>query len=308
MSTNCIETHNLSKHFGHKKAVNKLELAIPSGGIHAIVGSNGAGKSTLFRMLLGVETPTSGSAFVLGENCMDLSASTRARIAYVNEEHTLPMWMKVKDLLHMQKYFYPNWNEQVYRSVVGYFDVDISQKVSGLSRGERAGLNLAMVMAQQCEVLILDEPTLGLDVVAKQSFLEAILFSEFELNSTIIYCSHQMEEIERVAENLIVLEKGRLENNSPPEDFVNRISNYIVHFDGVKPDSSQFSGLLKLKHIDGLYHMTFLDQNDDVIHAKLKQQGASQVTRKATSLNEAVNAFLTRRHAVPASKPHAKSV
>lgn len=299
MSAYCIETHELSKRFGHKEAVNKLNLSIATGGIHAIVGSNGAGKSTLFRMLLGVETPTSGSATMLGESCLHLSAKTRARIAYVNEEHTLPMWMHVDDLLCMQKHFYPKWSEHVYQNVVGYFDVDNKQKISGLSRGERAGLNLAMVMAQQSEILILDEPTLGLDVVAKQSFLEAILFSELECKATIIYCSHQMEEVERVAENLIVLEKGRLQNNSSPEQFVHRISNYMVHFACNTQHNYELPGLLKSKHIDGLLHMTFLDQNDDVIHAKLQQLGAKQITRKTTSLHEAVNAFLTRSHASP---------
>jgi ABC-2 type transport system ATP-binding protein len=105
-----------------------------------------------------------------------------------------------------------------------------NKKVSGLSRGGRAGFNLSMALVQSPELLILDEPTLGLDVVAKQSFLEALMFTETLNESTIIYCSHQMEEVERVADNLIILEKGQLRNNSAPDVFVERISSWVVSF------------------------------------------------------------------------------
>ena len=230
MSNICIETNQLTKRYGNKTAVNELNLTIKKGGIHAIVGSNGAGKSTLFRLLLGVATPSSGHAQILDQNSQNLSSDTRGKVGYVNEEHTLPNWMTVEKVVAMQKHFYSKWNEDTYQKVIGFFDVDLQQKVSGLSRGERAGFNLSMALAQSPEILILDEPTLGLDVVAKQSFLEALMFTETENESTIIYCSHQMEEVERVADNLIILEKGRLTNNSVPDEFVERITSWIVDF------------------------------------------------------------------------------
>lgn len=307
----CIETQNLVKTFDNKYAINDLTLAIPTGGIHAIVGSNGAGKSTLFRMLLGVETPSSGGASVFGEDCLNLAPASRARIGYVNEEHTLPAWMAVDALIQMQKHFYPKWDDTTYQNVVGFFDVDEKQKVGGLSRGERAGLNLAMALAQQSEVLILDEPTLGLDVVAKQSFLEALLFTERATESTIIYCSHQMEEIERVADNLIVLEKGRLTNNSSPEAFVERISGVFVDLSDASTTSSttptikphelltKLQGLLKVKRMDDMHELTFIDQSQTSIQAQLNGIGLSQMTPKNISLNEAVNAFLSQHHSRP---------
>ena len=308
----CIETHDLVKTFGDKTAINHLTLAIPNTGIHAIVGSNGAGKSTLFRLLLGVDTPNSGSIKVYGESATNLSPTTRAKVAYVNEEHTLPTWMKVNALLKMQKHFYPKWNDTIYNNVIGFFDVDPNQKIAGLSRGERAGVNLAMVLAQQASTLILDEPTLGLDVVAKQSFLEALLFAERESESTIIYCSHQMEEIERVAENLIILEKGQLTNSSTPEAFVERIKSVMVEAEHLGLSASSLKaevfeklpGFINTKSIDESYQLTFVDRTLEQITADLNARSINISFAQNVSLNQAVNAFLSKHHSRPSQAKH----
>jgi len=299
MSNNCIETNQLTKQYGNKTAVNQLNLTIKKGGIHAIVGSNGAGKSTLFRLLLGVATPTSGFAKILGQDSQKLNSDIRGKVGYVNEEHTLPNWMAVEKVVAMQKHFYSKWNENIYQKVIGFFDVDPKQGVSGLSRGERAGFNLSMALAQSPEILILDEPTLGLDVVAKQSFLEALMFTETESESTIIYCSHQMEEVERVADNLIILEKGRLTNNSVPDEFVERITSWIVDFNGKKIERDQVSGLLSMKRIDGQYHLMVVDQNPVDFRSHLMNLGAESIHPIGVTLNSAVNAFLSKNHNVP---------
>lgn len=297
----CIETTNLTKRYGKKTALRDFSLSVERGGIHAIVGSNGAGKSTLFRLLLGVATPTSGEAKLLGENSQGLSEDVRGRVGYVNEEHTLPQWMKAREVTDLQRSFYPGWNQEIYDSVIGYFDVDPEQKVSGLSRGERAGLNLSMALAQAPDLLILDEPTLGLDVVAKQSFLEALMFTGTEGNATIIYCSHQMEEIERVADNLIIMEKGTLQNNSSPDQFVDRISCWVATFENGMPGGYTLPGFLSSKRIDGQYHIMVADQ-DDAFAQVLTNAGATGVAKGMVNLERAVNAFLTKNHNTPANR------
>ena len=296
----CIETNGLTKKFGKKTALRDFDLTVEQGGIHAIVGSNGAGKSTLFRLLLGVTTPTYGSAKLLGVDSQSLTPEVRGKVGYVNEEHTLPGWMTAEAVKKFQQSFYPQWNENIYQSVVGYFDVDPKQKVSGLSRGERAGLNLAMGLAQSPNLLILDEPTLGLDVVARQSFLEAVMFTETEGNTTIIYCSHQMEEIERVADKLIIMEKGVLQNNSSPEAFVARISYWIADFGGKIPARDKIPGFLSARNIDGIHHVMVADQ-DKSYGSVLTGLGATAVTPNSVNLERAVNAFLTKNHNTPNS-------
>ena len=302
MSEFCVSTKNLTKQFGKKLALNNFTLNIPQGGIHAIVGSNGAGKSTLFRLLLGFDTPTSGSCTLLGEASDQISATVRGQVGYVNEEHTLPGWMKVAAVKELQQSFYPNWNHDIYNKVISYFDVDPKQKVSGLSRGERAGFNLSMALAQRPSLLILDEPTLGLDVVARQSFLEALMFAETEEVMTTIYCSHQMEEVERIAEQLIIMEKGRLINNSTPEDFCARVSCWIADWDDINSITSNketdIPGLLSYREIDGQQHILVVDQGDD-FGDFLQGQGAQDIDRLSVNLERAVNAFLTTNHNKP---------
>ena len=190
-----IQTRALSKRYGQKLALDHLDLAIPRGRIHAIVGANGAGKSTLFRVLLGFLPQTSGQARILGRDSQQLTPDDRSRIGFVNEEHTLPGWLKVGQVVSMQRKQYPRRQQQAYDQVIGHFHVLPEQKVSQLSRGERAGLNLALALAQRPELLVLDEPTLGLDVVAKRAFLESLMYSNTSDDCTVIYCSHQMEEI-----------------------------------------------------------------------------------------------------------------
>ncbi|MDB4908001.1 MAG: transporter related [Gemmatimonadetes bacterium] len=294
-----IETEALELRYGRRKALDNLTLRIPRGRIHAIVGANGAGKSSLFRILLGVQSPTSGRATILGHDCTALTEHERARIGFVNEEHSLPGWLRVDELVAMQRRLYPRWEGRRYQNIVGHFHVLPEQRIADLSRGERAGVNLAIALAQDPELLILDEPTLGLDVVAKRAFLEAVLGSMDEGDTTIIYCSHQMDEIERLADNLIILERGELKHMSPPDAFCERVSLWVAEFSFVPPDAGTLPGVLHMQRIDGLFHYLVLDQ-DEGFGALLEAQGARRHYRGDVNLDRAVNAFLARNHATPA--------
>ena len=297
-----IETESLDLCYGRKKALNKLTLRIPRGRIHAIVGANGAGKSSLFRILLGVQSGNAGRATILGHDCTALTEHERARIGFVNEEHSLPGWLRVDELVAMQRRLYPKWDERRYQSIIGHFHVLPDQRIANLSRGERAGVNLAMALAQNPELLILDEPTLGLDVIAKRAFLEAVLNSIDDGDTTIIYCSHQMDEIERLADNLIILERGELKHMSPPDEFCERVTLWVAEFAFVPPATDTLPGVLQMQRIDGLFHYLVLDR-DESFGALLDAQGARRHFRGDVNLDRAVNAFLARNHATPSQDP-----
>ncbi len=294
MSDYVIETDGLYKVYGRKAALSNLSLHLPRGGVHALVGSNGAGKSTLFRILLGISSPTVGWSRVLGTDSQTLSPKTRGKIGWVNEEHTLPVWMTVEQLVDMQRAQYKSWDEGAFREVIRHFNVLSEQKVGQLSRGERAGLNLAMAMAQSPELLILDEPTLGLDVVAKQVFLESLLFAADHDECTIVYCSHQMDEIERVAESLVILERGRLASFSSLESFCERVSCWLLELDGGLP-LDRIPGLLQTREVDDLTQVVVLDQ-DERFQEVLESFGARSVQRAPIGFDRAVNAYLNRNH------------
>ena len=295
-----IETRALSKRYGRKLALDNLDLRIPRGRIHAIVGANGAGKSTLFRILMGFMPPSAGEARILGRDSQSLTPQDRSRIGFVNEEHTLANWMRVSQVAAMQQRQYPRWNQQAYDSVIGHYHVLPEQKVGQLSRGERAGFNLALALAQGPELLVLDEPTLGLDVVAKRAFLESLLYSNAADDCTVIYCSHQMEEIERVADNLIILERGQLKHMSAPEDFTARVSHWVADVPFKGPELHTVPGLLEVQRLDGLHHYLVLDQ-DDRFEQFLRASGARNVQSMPVSLDREVNAFLAKNHAAPAA-------
>ena len=302
-SDHVIETEGLDFSYGRRKALNQLTLRIPRGGIHALVGANGAGKSSLFRILLGVQSPSAGRASILGHDCTALTERERARIGFVNEEHSLPGWLRVDELVAMQRRLYPRWDERRYRGIVDHFRVLPEQRVAGISRGERAGVNLAMALAQTPELLILDEPTLGLDVVAKRAFLEAVLSSLDAGDTTIVYCSHQMDEIERLADNLVILERGELKHMSPPDEFCERVALWVAEFPFVVPEPGTLPGVLQAQRIDGLLHYLVLDQ-DEGFGALLDARGARRRYRGDVNLDRAVNAFLARDHATPARDGH----
>ena len=293
MSDYVIESISLSKCFGRKTALRNLTLRLPRGGVHALVGRNGAGKTTLFRILLGLLHPSSGTSRVLGFNSGALSPEARGRIGFVGEEHTLPGWMRVAALAEMHRHLYPRFCEKTFRDVLEPFEVSERQKVSALSRGERAGLCLALALAQRPELLILDEPTLGLDVVAQHAFMEAVLFRGEKTSSTIVYCSHQIAEIERVADHLVVLERGELLAMSSPDELQSRIRGWLVE---VWPGSvavSEVPGLLQWRALDGMQQLIVIDQGEDFSEV-LEDLGAQGVQSMPIGFDRAIGALLAR--------------
>lgn len=298
MSEWAIETRGLTRRFGRKAALDDLDLRIARGGVHAIVGANGAGKSTLFRILLGFMAPDVGEACVLGLDSAELRAADRARIGFVNEEHRLPMRMRVRELVAMQRRQYAaRWRDAPLAEVLGHFQVHAEQRVAELSRGERAGLSLGLALAQSPELLLLDEPTLGLDVVAKRAFLDALLRVGLEQDCTVIYCSHLMDEIERMAEQIVVIERGRLREQTDPESLCQRVRLWQVEFPFRRPVLDDLPGLLSQAPRGELTELLVLDQAEQDTRLALIERGAARMSHMPVSLDRSINALLGQRHA-----------
>lgn len=292
-----VETRGVTRLHGRKRALDGLDMALPRGGIHAVVGANGAGKSTLFRLLLGFHKADAGDCFVLGRRADALTPADRGRIGFVNEEHTLPGWARVDTVLAVQRDVYADrWNAHAFDAVIGSFDLSGRQRVGQLSRGERAGLNLALALGQSPELLILDEPTLGLDVVARRRLLDALIATVDDEARTIIYCSHQLDEVERLADTLLILECGRLASFSAPDAFCERIGHWVADVPFKGPAESEVPGLLQHRRIDGVHHYIVIDQGDAFAEF-LRAHGARKPQVMPVPLERAVDAFLTRNHA-----------
>ena len=235
MTDYAIQTHQLTRYFGRKRVVYDLNLAVPRGSVFGFLGRNGSGKTTSLRMILGLLWPTWGSSTVLGHDSQRLPPAVRARIGYLAEGHPVFGWMRVKDAQAFQSRFYPKWNHKLFNSVLEFFRVDPRTRARNLSRGERAGLCLAMVLAPEPDLLILDDPAIGLDPVARRSLLESMIYATRKADRTIIFSSHLLADIERMADHIAVLDYSVLRAQCSLETFRSCVQQFVLRFEDAPP-------------------------------------------------------------------------
>src|SRR5438874_12774250 len=197
--TDAIVTERLTKHYGGRRVVDSLSLRVPQGSVYGLLGRNGAGKSTAIKMLMGMVRPDSGRATLLGEDSETLSEVARARIAYLAEGHPLYGWMTIDDAVRFTRAFYPKWNDTLVDQMLDHFELRRRQKFRRLSRGQQAQVSLALAVAPDRELLVLDDPTLGLDTVVRRDFLESLVQIIQGEGWRILFRSHWLGEVERVA-------------------------------------------------------------------------------------------------------------
>ena len=215
--TIAIRTDGLTKYYGSRCVVNSVSLSIPAGTVFGFLGRNGAGKSTTIRMLMGFVQPTCGTAELLGHEVSSLPAKLRGRIAYLAEGHPLYGWMTVAEAVRFSRAFHVDrWNQPLLDQILDHFELPSRSKVRRLSHGQRAQLALALAIAPDPDLLILDDPTLGLDTVARRDFLVSLIQLIQRQGRTILFSSHILSDVERVADRIGILVDGVLRSIVPP--------------------------------------------------------------------------------------------
>lgn len=214
-----IETRLLTKSYRKVDAVHELNLSVGRGRITAFLGRNGAGKTTTIKMALGMIRPTAGQASVLGIPVSDLkeSCKTRRRIAYVAENKPLYQYMTVEQTIRFARSFYSDWRPELADRLLSEYELPTHRKVKSLSKGMRTKLALLLAFARRPELLILDEPSEGLDPVGIEQLLKTLVSRSAE-GVSVFFSSHQIAEVERVADHVCILEKGRLVLDAPLDD------------------------------------------------------------------------------------------
>jgi ABC-2 type transport system ATP-binding protein len=235
MSEYVIQTENLVKYFDGRCVLNGIDLKVPQGGIYGLLGRNGAGKTTIIRILLGLEPATRGKTMVLGESSWQLPVSVLGQIGYVAEGHNLIPNYNVRRIVELYRGLSAQWNEQFFRRLIETFHLPMERKVSQLSRGMKAQLNLSLAMATEPKLLILDDPTLGLDTVSRRQFLELAIDVISQNNRTILFCSHILSDVERIADRIGILRAGKLVVDCELEELKSRVRKLRVIFDGEPP-------------------------------------------------------------------------
>jgi ABC-2 type transport system ATP-binding protein len=244
--THAISTAQLTKYYGPRCVVNGLNLSVPMGTVYGFLGRNGAGKSTTIKMLMGMVQPDCGSVELLGHELAALPPAVRGRIAYLAEGHPLFGWMTVAQAVSFHRSFYPErWNQRLLDQILEHFEISPRSKLSRLSNGQRANVALSLAVAPDPDLLILDDPTLGLDTVARRDFLMSMIHLVQRRGRTILFSSHILADVERVADRIGILVDGVLRVDCPTEHFKESVSKVVLEFAGKPPAFPGCSGLVQ---------------------------------------------------------------
>lgn len=294
MSEWVIQTRGLTRYFGRQCAVDQVTFGVPRGSVFALLGRNGSGKSTLTRMLLGLLNPTRGSATVLGEDSQQLTPATRGRIGYVGEGHPLIRWMRVRDLAAFQSSFHPRWDAKVFKAILDHFELSENARAGQVSRGQRAGVSLALAMAIRPELLVMDDPSMGLDPLARRTLLEAMILVTRDAGNTIFFSSHVLDDVERVADHVAILDRSVLRVSASVEEFRRRVRRVVLTFAGPPPRASGLPGLVQARR-DGQSLRLTLANSDPETDRAIANLGPITIEDQSLSLEDAVIAYLGER-------------
>jgi ABC-2 type transport system ATP-binding protein len=244
-----IATHRLTKYYDRRPVVNNLELRVPQGSVYGLLGRNGTGKTTTIKMLLGMVHPDFGRSELLGEDSFHLRPETRSKIAYLAEGHPLYRWMSIGQAVRFARAFYPRWNDALLEQILDHFGLSTRARIKRLSGGERAQVSLALAVASDPELLILDDPTLGLDTVVRRDFLESLIQIIQRRGRTILFSSHILGDVERVADRIGILVDGILRVDCPTEHFKESLRKVVLEFPQAPPAFPACQGLVSNRQV-----------------------------------------------------------
>jgi ABC-2 type transport system ATP-binding protein len=238
-----IETHSLSRRYGRTEAVHDLTLSVPEGSIFAFVGPNGAGKTTTIKTVMNILEPSAGRATVLGVDSRRLGPAQFQQIGYVSENQELPGWMTIRELLDYCAPFYPTWDKAFAEALRRRLDLPLDRKIKAFSRGMRMKAALLSSLAYRPKLLVLDEPFAGLDALVRDEFIQGILELAGESRWSVFISSHDIDEVERLADWIGVLNEGRLYLSEPVASLVARFRKIEAIFEDAAAADALAGGL-----------------------------------------------------------------
>lgn len=243
--SNVVEIRGLYRSFRNKFALSDVSLSIPAGSVFGLVGENGAGKTTLIRHILGLYKPQQGIVRVFDHDPVTSPVSVLGRIGYLSEDREMPDWMTIGQMIAFTRPFYPNWDDQFARELREMFELAESQKVRSLSRGQRARIQLLLALAHRPPLLVLDEPSSGLDPVVRREIITAIIRTVAEEGRTVLFSSHLLDEVQRVSDYVAMLHAGRLVLCDRLEAVLENHYRFTVQFQHPQPTTPALPGMLR---------------------------------------------------------------
>jgi ABC-2 type transport system ATP-binding protein len=233
-----IDTSDLRKSYGATEALRGLTLQVPAGAVCGFLGRNGAGKTTAIKVLLGMVRPTDGRAHVFGLDATAPASSVeiRRRTAFVAEDKNLYHFMTVGEMIRFTAAFYPRWRSDLEARYTRSFALPLDRKVKSLSRGMRTKTAVLIALCRGAELLVLDEPTSGLDPAAAEEVLQALLSRAGSSEATVFFSSHQIAEVDQIADHVVIIDKGRGVVTGDLEQMRERYRRIQLVFEAAAPD------------------------------------------------------------------------
>jgi ABC-2 type transport system ATP-binding protein len=290
MSQLAIETHGLTKRFGSLVAVNEVDLRVPEGSVYGYLGRNGAGKTTTIQMLMALLDRTVGEIKVLGLDPYRQGVEMRTVVSYVSERVDLYDWMKVSELMWFVGNLHPRWDKALAADLVQRLELPPDRRLGQLSRGMQGKAALAVALASRPRLLLLDDPTSGLDALVRREFMQRIVALVQETGTTVFFSSHIIDDVERVADWVGILHEGRLVVQSPLEELKRSVQRVIVTF--AQPVGGvDLPGVLQQSGEDKQHGLIWKDF-DEAAATQLRALGATDLQVQACSLEDIFIAYV----------------
>jgi ABC-2 type transport system ATP-binding protein len=280
-----VDVRRLTRRFGATTALDDVSLAIPRGGVFGLIGANGAGKTTLIKHILGMLKAESGTVQVFGLDPVSNPVGVLGRIGYLSEDRDLPDWMRVGELMRYTQAFFPDWDPAYAEELREAFDLDPNARIKNLSRGQRARAGLLAALAHRPQLLVLDEPSSGLDPIVRRDILGAIIRTIAEEGRTVLFSSHLLDEVERVADRIAIIHQGRILLAASMDDIKDTHRRVTLRFDRPLDHPPALVGALS--HSGAGVEWTYLCTGEsEQLRRAAEALGATVVADAALSLDE----------------------
>lgn len=285
ITQSAIEIQDLSRRYGPKLALDNVSLSVPRGCVFGLLGESGAGKTTLIRHLIGLLRPQKGTVRVLGRDPLKDPEGVLGRIGYLSEDRDLPGWMRIDELMRYTQGIYPYWDDAFADDLIQRLDLNPSQKIKTLSRGQIAKTGLVTALAHRPELLLLDEPSSGLDPVVRRHILSAVMKTIAIEGRTVLFSSHLLHEVESVADHVCIIHRGKVVLCDKLVRILENHRRICVRFDQPQSSAPVFEGALGCEG-RGREWTVICEGMAEQVRAQIASSGAQIVDETEPSLED----------------------
>lgn len=295
MSQPTVAIEHVSRQFGSTLALDKVTLKTPKGCVHGLVGANGAGKTTLIKHILGLLRAKSGTVRVFGLDPTRYPVEVLERIGYLSEERDLPGWMRIDELMWYTQAYHPNWDPAYAEEQLQVFGLDPAKKIKDLSKGMRAQVGLIAAVAHRPDLLLLDEPSSGLDAVVRRDILNAIVRTVADDERTVLFSSHLLDEVEQLSDYVTMVHEGRVVLEGSIDALKEQHHLLNIHLATPASTPPALEGILSIEG-EGRAWTVICNGQIDRIRESLCQIGGEIIDMRNASLQETFVARVGRKH------------